>query len=280
MTTRTFLCPPTFYDVTYSINPYMDPSVKVDRVLAWRQWSRFVDALEGRGLDLQFIEPRDGCPDMVFLGDAGLVLGDRFLCSRFRHRERQPEADHYTRAFGHLGYHVIQPPEPAVLEGLGDITIFGDRAILGYGQRSDRAGFDAFRRFAPFVDVVAEVELPDPRFYHLATAIAFLDADTILFYPGAFTPAGRRQLERAVGRAIAVGERDILDHQACNCLVVGDTVMMDGCSRELERELAGCGFRVETYPMSEFKKGGGSLRCLVLPVLSGSGQAAIEELAS
>ena len=86
--TRTFLCPPTFYDVTYSINPFMDPSVKVDRVLAWRQWSRFVDALEGRGLDLRFIEPRDGCPDMVFLGDAGLVLGDRFLCSRFRHRER------------------------------------------------------------------------------------------------------------------------------------------------------------------------------------------------
>ena len=23
MTTRTFLCPPTFYDVTYSINPFM-----------------------------------------------------------------------------------------------------------------------------------------------------------------------------------------------------------------------------------------------------------------
>src|SRR5436190_13675316 len=62
MMTRTFLCPPTFYDVTYSINPYMDPSVKVDRVLAWRQWSRFVDALEKRGLDLLFIEPRDGCP--------------------------------------------------------------------------------------------------------------------------------------------------------------------------------------------------------------------------
>ena len=60
MMTRTFLCPPTFCDVTYSINPFMDPSVKVDRVLAWRQWSRFVDTLEGRGLDLHFIEPRDG----------------------------------------------------------------------------------------------------------------------------------------------------------------------------------------------------------------------------
>ena len=110
--------------------------------------------------------------------------------------------------------------------------------------------------------------------------MVFLDADTIMFYPDAFTPAGRAQLERAVGRAIAVGKRDIFDHQACNCLVVGDTVMMDGCSSGLERELAGCGFRVETYPMSEFKKGGGSLRCLVLPALSEPGQAAIVELAS
>ena len=76
-----------------------------------------------------------------------------------------------------------------------------------------------------------------------------------------------------------MGERDILDHKACNCLVFGDTVMMDGCSSGLERELAGCGFRVETYPMSEFKKGGGSLRCLVLPSLS-DGQAATLEIVS
>jgi hypothetical protein len=52
-----FLCPPTFYDVTYSINPFMDPSVKVDRVLAWRQWSRFVDALERRGLGSADLDP-------------------------------------------------------------------------------------------------------------------------------------------------------------------------------------------------------------------------------
>jgi hypothetical protein len=44
-------------------------------------------------------------------------------------RERQPEADHYTRAFGHLGYRVIHPSEPAVLEGLGDITIWATAPV-------------------------------------------------------------------------------------------------------------------------------------------------------
>jgi N-dimethylarginine dimethylaminohydrolase len=262
-----FLCPPTHYEVAYSINPWMDPTVEVDRVLAWRQWSRFADGLERHGVKLELIEPAPGCPDMVFLGDAGIVLGDQFLCSRFRHPERMAESDHYTRAFGALGYRVIQPYAGAVLEGLGDITIHGRRAILGHGPRSNRTGFDAFRSFAPWVEVIAEVELPDPRFYHLATAVAFLDADTLLFYPGAFTPDGRARLERAVPRAIAVGERDIMEHQACNCFVLGNTVMLDGCSAALERELAACGFRVEVYPMSELKKGGGSLRCLVLPPL-------------
>ena len=111
MMTRTFLCPPTFYDVTYSINPFMDPSVKVDRVLAWRQWSRFVDALERVAWISCSSKPRDGCPDMGFLGDAGLVLGDRSLCSRFRHRERQPESDHYTRAVRPPRLSRDHPPE-------------------------------------------------------------------------------------------------------------------------------------------------------------------------
>jgi hypothetical protein len=32
-------------------------------------------------------------------------------------RERQPEADHYTRAFGHLGYRVIHPSDPPSSRG-------------------------------------------------------------------------------------------------------------------------------------------------------------------
>ena len=279
MMTRTFLCPPTFYDVTYSINPYMDPSVKVDRVLAWRQWSRFVDALEGRGLDLLFIEPRDGCPDMVFLGDAGLVLGDRFLCSRFRHRERQPEADHYTQAFGHLGYRVIQPPRVRRPRGARRYHDLGrprhPRIRPALGSRRVRCvpPVRAVRRRRCRGRAARSAFLPSRH----RDRVSRRGHDPVL--PGCVHARGPGAARARVGRAIAVGERDILDHQACNCLVLGDTVMMDGCSSGLERELAGCGFRVETYPMSEFKKGGGSLRCLVLPSLS-DGQAATVEIAS
>jgi arginine dihydrolase len=269
---RLFLCPPAFYDVTYSINPWMDPTVPVDFSLAWRQWTQVVAELDDLGHELVFIEPKKGCPDMVFLGDAGVVVGRRFLCSRFRHVEREPEAEHYRRSFGSAGYEVVDLPPGAILEGLGDVAVCGTKGVLGHGPRSNRAGLEAFRAFAPFVDVIAEVELPDPRFYHLATALAFLDEDTLLYYPGALTPAGVRALEAAVPRAIPVGTRDVLEHQACNCIVLDDVVLIDGCSPELRRALGRLGYTVRVFPASEFKKGGGSVRCLVLPALQAAGE--------
>lgn len=262
---RTFACPPTFYDVTYSINPWMDPSVPVDRNGAWLQWARVVARLAELGESLAFIEPAKGCPDMVFLGDAGLVYGDRFLCSRFRFPEREPEAAHYEKAFAAAGLDVVTMPEGAVLEGLGDVAIADDIAILGYGPRSNAAGFAALASFAPFLRVVAEVQLPDPRFYHLATAVVFLDRDTVMYAPQGLTPEGVAAIEAAVPRTLAVSDRDVLEHQACNCIVIGHKVLIDGCSPQLRAALGELGFTVELFPASEFKKGGGSVRCLVLP---------------
>ena len=43
------MCPPTFFDVTYAINPWMDPRVPVDRSRAAAQWSALVAAYERAG---------------------------------------------------------------------------------------------------------------------------------------------------------------------------------------------------------------------------------------
>lgn len=262
---RIFACPPTHFDVTYSINPWMDPTVPVDRDLTWRQWARVVAQLDVLGHPLAFIDAKEGCPDMVFLGDAGVVCGERFLCSRFRFPERAAEAAHYELAFAKLGFEVVMLPDGAVLEGLGDVAIGGDAAILGYGPRSSAAGFAALGTFAPFLRVVAEVELPDPRFYHLATAVVWLDARTVMYAPQGLTPSGIAAIEHAVPRAIAASDRDVLEHQACNCIVVGRHVLIDGCTPQLRATLMGLGFTVHVCPASELKKGGGSVRCLVLP---------------
>ena len=91
-----------------------------------------------------------------------------------------------------------------------------------------------------------------------------------------------RGLRDCFAQAIAIRraqEEQALRQLGEERLVLGDTVMLDGCSSGLERELAGCGFRGEAYAMAGFKKGGGSLRWVVLRALS-DGQAAGGELAS
>ena len=40
---------PTYFDVSYAINPWMDPTRPVDRALAMRQWEALVESLESLG---------------------------------------------------------------------------------------------------------------------------------------------------------------------------------------------------------------------------------------
>jgi ornithine--oxo-acid transaminase len=79
-TTRHLLmCPPRHFAVTYSINPWMDLGVPVDRELALQQWSRIRAVYERLGHRVDIIEPEPGLPDMVFTANAGVVRGDRAL---------------------------------------------------------------------------------------------------------------------------------------------------------------------------------------------------------
>lgn len=64
------------------------------------------------------------------------------------------------------------------------------------------------------------LELVDPRFYHLDTALAVLDDRTIAFYPPAFSDTARRQLGALFPDAIVVGPAD--------AHVLGLNVVSDG----------------------------------------------------
>jgi N-dimethylarginine dimethylaminohydrolase len=95
-------------------------------------------------------------------------------------------------------------------------------------------------------------------------ALSFIDADTILYYPPAFDADSVRKLERIVRHPIPVSAEDANEYFACNNLVIGDKVLLDNCTPDLRKALARLDYEACPCPMSEFKKSGGSLRCLVL----------------
>ena len=83
---------------------------------------------------------------------------------------------------------------------------------------------------------VISLELVDPRFYHLDTALAVLDDTTIAYYPPAFSEAAQRQLRALFPDAIIVGSAD--------AYVLGLNAVSDGlhvvhpCSRNRFRRTA------------------------------------------
>jgi arginine dihydrolase len=258
------MCRPTYFDVEYSINPWMDVRVPVDRELASDQWKDLRDLLAALGDDVEVIDGVPGLLDMTFAGDAGFVYGNTFVPSNFRHPERQGETEHYERWFRERGYTVRPMPSDVIFEGLGDVVFYGSTAITGHGPRSDTRALACLHEIVPSLDVVASMEIVDDRYFHLAMALAFIDDSTVVYYPPAFTSESVDQLGKAIPNAIAVSEEDANDYFACNNLVISDKVVLDGSTAQLQAALARYGYEVVTCPMSEFKKSGGSLRCLVL----------------
>jgi N-dimethylarginine dimethylaminohydrolase len=258
------MCPPTYLDIEYSINPWMDVSNKVDKALAFHQWNELIRTLTDCGDTLHFVEAAPGLPDMTFSGDAGLVWQGTFIPSNFRCVERQGEVKHYIRWFEERGYPMRHLPGDLIFEGLGDV-VFHDRvAVVGYGIRSDERCVDALLELMPGLSVAARMEIVDDRYFHLAMALGMLDFETALYYPPAFTDESVRALRNAIKNPLPVSDEDANGFFACNNLVLGNRVILDDCTKQLRSQLREHGFEAVTCGMSEFKKAGGSLRCLVL----------------
>src|SRR5689334_6235134 len=76
--TRHYLmCAPTHFEVTYAINPWMDPTNPVDAKRAHLQWEVLRNTYLSLGHRVDLIEPMPGQPDMVFAANGGLVVGGR-----------------------------------------------------------------------------------------------------------------------------------------------------------------------------------------------------------
>lgn len=242
----------------------MDLTVKVDRELSHRQWNDFVATLRDLGDTVETVVPAPGLPDMTFSGDAGLVYGRRFIPSNFRAQERAGEVEHYIRWFETRGFEIALMPADICFEGLGDVVFHDNLAIVGHGVRSDERAIGELKRLIPEMRILADVRLRDAHYFHLAMALGFIDADTILYYPPALEEESAERLKSVVPHAIAVSAEDANEYFACNNLVIRNTVLIDNCTQQLRRDLAARGYDVRVCPMSEFKKSGGSLRCLVL----------------
>jgi lysine-ketoglutarate reductase/saccharopine dehydrogenase-like protein (TIGR00300 family) len=264
---RFLMCAPDHYDVDYVINPWMEGNIhKSSRDRAVEQWQKLYHILTQHAI-VDLVPPQIGWPDMVFTANAGLVLGDNVVLSRFLHKERQGEEPFFNNWFEENGYTVHLLPKDLPFEGAGDALLDREGRWLwaGYGFRSE---LDSHPYLAKWLDIeVLSLRLIDERFYHLDTCFCPLANGYLLYYPGAFDAYSNRLIEMRVApeKRIAITEADAVNF-ACNTVNVESIVIMNKASNALKTRLADVGFRVIETPLTEFLKAGGAAKCLTLRV--------------
>lgn len=258
---RILMCPPDHYGIEYEINPWMNRSLGAVRQLAFQQWTRLRDTLIELGATIELLEPQQGLPDLVFTANAGLVFGNLFLSSSFRHEVRAKESPVFERWFAQHGFDVERLPEGYFHEGAGDALFCGSILFAGYRQRSDALAHQWVGQ--RFHSRVLPLELVNPRFYHLDTCFCPLSETEAIYYPDAFDSYGRKVLEAHVPKLIPVVEAEA--HRfGCNAVVVGRSVVHNSRCPQLSQTLVQHGYQSHEVELDEFLKAGGSAKCLTL----------------
>ena len=264
------MCPPTYFEVSYAINPWMDPARPVDRDLALRQWAGLVAAYQSFGHRVDLLDPVPGLPDMVYAANGATVIDGVVLTARFANPERTGEAARHAEWHSRNGIvcgggEVIVPT--AVNEAEGDFVVLSHTILAGYGFRTTRA---AHAELASLTGrPVLSLELVDPRFYHLDVALTVLDdqQDHIAYYPAAFSAESRRLLAEQFPTAIVADQEDAYAF-GLNCVSDGFNVFVPAGALGLREAIAASGYRPCAIELSELTKGGGSIKCCTQEIRS------------
>lgn len=255
------MCAPDFFAVEYAINPWMDPAVHIDRAVASAQWEDLRDTYRRLGHSVEVVQSVAGLPDMVYAANGGLVINGRAVVARFKYPQRRPEAAAYAHWMTSNGYPAVSTRH--INEGQGDLLPVGGMILAGSGFRTDK------RSHAEIAEIVGRpvvsLELVDPRFYHLDTALAVLDDVTIAYYPPAFSNASATRLQALFPDAIVVGSADAYV-LSLNAVSDGRNVVHPSAAVGFAEQLSAAGFEPIGVDMSELLKGGGSVKCCTLEV--------------
>ncbi|TBN58235.1 N-dimethylarginine dimethylaminohydrolase [Glaciihabitans arcticus] len=263
-TKRTVLmCRPEFFTVVYRINPWMDPALPTDTALAVRQWETLYQTYLDLGFDVKLIDPIDGLPDMVYAANGGFVIDNIAYGASFTHEQRQPEGPAYMDWFRENGFDVRDPQN--INEGEGDFLLVGGRILAGTGFRSASNSHEEIAGI--YGREVVTLNLVNPSFYHLDTAIAVLDDTNIAYLESAFDEASLVKLRELFPDAILATEEDAAV-LGLNSYSDGYNIVIASRAKDFERQLRERGYNPIGVDLSELLLGGGGVKCCTLELRS------------
>ena len=230
---KIIMCPPEYYNIEYSINPWMNTQNMVKKEKAFQQFQNLEAAFISNGVEVTELIPVEGLPDMIYATNSGYAEDKIFIKSNFKALQRLHEAD---------------------------LIRSENKYFIGFGNRTDVMAKDYIEDILN--KEIFNLELVNPYFYHLDTCLGPLNDNAVVINPEAFTKEGLKLIKSEFNNIIIADEADN-NLLACNLVVNNNDVFIGkGISEKLKRELESYGFKVTEIDMTEFLKGGGSVKCL------------------
>lgn len=225
-----------------------------------RQWQSLVDMLESLKIKVEVIDQQPDVPDMVFATDQGIVRDGAVLLANFRYPQRQKERQYYREWFREHGFRLRALSNIFPFEG-GDTLFFHDMLFVGTGFRASVSSCEELAQKL-HIDVMP-LRLVDPYFYHLDMAFLPINDTTAFYYPPAFSNNSRNLLKRLVPGLHELSQ-EAVEAYAANSFVSGkDIIISAGTPSDFTEALQRLGLTVHEVDVSEFKKAGGGIHCLI-----------------
>ncbi len=248
---------PDYFDITYSINPWMKLGNPVIHELAQKQWQILRSTYKNLGFTIHEIPPVKNLPDLVFTTDHGVSIEGTFYLSNFRCKERHPEQTVIKSWCKTQHAPFIHLPAKYFLEG-GDILRQNHTLYIGHGFRTSKNTSVWLQQKTQYQ--VVPLHLVNDNFYHLDTCFFPLDTHTAFYYPDAFDQTSRNLLKSNFASLIPITLAQA-NSFICNSVVISQNVICQP-NTQFEKILKKLSYTPIPLDASEFNKSGGGLHCL------------------
>lgn len=267
---------PKGYSIESSLNVFTDVhQPRIDSTLAAEQHANLCRETQAIVLHA----PSQKLPDLVFTANAGLWLPrlpERVvLLSNMKHASRARETPWLEEKLNALGIKTIRFPKAHPYEGQGESVWFyeGKLLVVSYGYRSTAKTIPALQRMLNRVYAAYGVEPPfvlgakmaSPKFYHLDIAMTAVSHSACMVNRGAIANI------ETIKKYIKVHEHTTTDDFMMNMIVLPHKIITHKLLFKKDKRF----IMKHTHQrplvevdVSEFEKSGGSVRCMVLMLLS------------
>jgi dimethylargininase len=226
-----------------------------DFLLAKRQHTEYIQALQEAGLAVHRLEADNRYPDSCFVEDTAICTAEFAILCNPCLPSRQPEATLIKSTIEQYypsNLHLLSSPQ--VMEG-GDVMMVDNRLFIGLSKRTNKSAILALHETLQNYGWSA-YEVPIQAILHLKTGVSYLENNTLLIREDWQT---RPCFSHFTKITVPLAEQ-----YAANCIWVNDCVIMPAGYPITKAKLTSHGLQTLEVPMSEFRKIDGGVSCLSL----------------